>query len=146
MYETRFIQTHYADLFRFAPDSPSLSVTGREEKWISSTTLLENTSPNNTTTTGTPPLPPRTPEPKTNFVPTFALQTPGGRSPRSMKTASPQSGGSPLTALQFMRRAGDDSYGHHPLRPSTPTKAPAGVPPSRYTLSKTASRPSIWRP
>jgi len=126
---SKFIKDHFADLFRLMPDSPR--PVAQEEKWISSTTLLE--------TPETPPESPRTPEPKGPLLPSFSLSTPSGRSPRSLK--STPSSGSPLTPLQFMRRAEQD---HPGLRPISPSKPP--VLRARNTAVQTPSRSSIWRP
>ncbi|KAI0306919.1 hypothetical protein B0F90DRAFT_1683521 [Multifurca ochricompacta] len=110
---SKFIQTHFADMFRLFPE-PMPYLGSREEKWISSSALLEAPE------LITPPRAraPKTPEPGSGGVllPSFALSTPSGRSPQSIKTHS--SPGSPLTALQFLRRVDEDSF----LRPSTPTK------------------------
>ncbi|KAH7930014.1 hypothetical protein BV22DRAFT_1079617 [Leucogyrophana mollusca] len=134
---SKFIKGHFADLFRIMPpESPprygSPRFGSREEKWISSATLLEApeiiTSP-----------PPRTPEPKGPFVPSFTLSTPGGRSPHSVK--STPSSGSPLAPLQFMRRADMDPSA---LRPVTPSKPPTQRP--RSSVPSTPARHSLWRP
>jgi hypothetical protein len=129
----RFIKDHFADALRFLPDSPPRS-RPREDKWISSATLLE--APENSET---PPLSPATPEPTMPFIPTLSLLTPSGHSPRSLK--STPSTGSPLMPMQFMRRAdAENSY----LHPSTPSKSPG------HRLQKSApatpSRHAIWRP
>src|SRR6266702_6912400 len=98
-------------MFRLLPE-PMPHLGSREEKWISSSTLLEAPE------LITPPRPPRTPEPGSGGIslPSFALSTPSGRSPQSIQTHS--SPGSPLTALQFLRRV--DGEGGL-VRPSTPT-------------------------
>ncbi|KAH9973031.1 hypothetical protein BGW80DRAFT_1459355 [Lactifluus volemus] len=110
---SKFIQTHFADMFRLFPE-PMPYLGSREEKWISSSTLLEAPE-----LISTPPGTPQPPEPGSGDAsfPSFTLSTPSGRSPRSIQTHS--SPGSPLTALQFLRRVdGEDSF----LRPSTPSK------------------------
>ncbi|KAG5646454.1 hypothetical protein DXG03_003504 [Asterophora parasitica] len=136
---SKFIKDHFADSFRLLPESPPRPGAS-EEKWISSATLLEPPME-----TDSPPAPPRTPEPTMPFVPTFALSTPSGQSPRSMKSASnsPSAKGSPLTPLQFMRRADVDAF----LRPVTPSK-PASTLRPRVTTTQThtSNRNSIWRP
>jgi hypothetical protein len=127
----RFIRNHFADSFRMLSDAAP-NIGSREEKWISSNTLLEAAEI-------TPPRPPKTPEP--TGVPTFVFSTPGGRSPQSMKTSS--SPGSPLTPMQFMRRADRDAVG---VRPSTPTKA--GPIRQRHPLvntPKSLGQP-VWKP
>ncbi|KAF9563735.1 hypothetical protein CPC08DRAFT_705858 [Agrocybe pediades] len=131
---SKFIKEHFADSFRIAPlpDSPPRQ---REEKWISSSTLLEARAQ-------TPPRAPQTPEPTVPFLPSFSLMTPSGQSPRSMGS-SPSAKGSPLTPLQFMRRA-EPEYPSGILRPVTPSKPPRG----RISNANTPSAPrtSVWRP
>ncbi|KAF8165017.1 hypothetical protein B0H34DRAFT_793453 [Crassisporium funariophilum] len=129
---SKFIKNHFAESFRLAPESPPRYGV-QEEKWISSATLLE--APD----IGSPPPPPRTPEPKVPFMPSFSLMTPSGQSPHSLKS-SPSAKGSPLTPLQFIRRAEPD---HTLLRPVTPSKTPLR---SRATNTTTPSRASVWRP
>lgn len=122
---SRFIKDHFADAFRILPESPRLG--SREEKWISSATLsqaAESIALSN----------PKTPEVASSHLPSFALSTPSGTSPKSIKTVS--SPGSPLTPLQFLRRADRES----PVpRAETPTRPP------RNTAAKPA-RPPVWRP
>lgn len=130
----RFIKTHIADSFRILPESPP-PVRGQGEKWISSMTLLEAAElTSSTITTKAPPVPPRTPEPKFPFAPSFSLLTPSGQSPRSVGS-SPSTKGSPLTPLQFMRRADPESI---LLRPVTPTK--------QARVSNSQSPLRLWRP
>ena len=131
----RFIKDHFAESFQIVvPESPPRH-GGQEQKWISSTTLLEapeiKKSP--------PPPPPRTPDPTFPFMPSFSLMTPSGQSPRSLKS-SPSIHGSPLTPLQYIRRAEPDST---LLRPVTPSKTQLR---SRAINLHTPSRPSVWRP
>ncbi|KAG6837999.1 hypothetical protein H0H93_008393 [Arthromyces matolae] len=136
---SKFIRDHFADSFRLLPDSPPRLGTS-EEKWISSTTLLEAH-----TEVGSPPVPPRTPEPALPFIPSFSLSTPNGKSPRSLHSPnnSPSTKGSPLTPLQFIRRADMDNS----LRPGTPTK-PAATLHARGTIMQNhaTTRNLIWRP
>ncbi|KAH7916155.1 hypothetical protein BJ138DRAFT_1053407 [Hygrophoropsis aurantiaca] len=134
---SKFIKGHFADLFRIMPpESPprygSPRFGSREEKWISSATLLEAPE-----IIATPP--PRTPEPRGPFVPLFTLSTPSWNSPHSVKS-SPSSG-SPLAPLQFMRRADVDP---NTLRPVTPSKTPTQRP--RSSVPSTPARHSLWRP
>lgn len=129
----RFIHDHFADSFRLLQESPP-RYGMHEEKWISSATLLEAPA------FKSPPLPPRTPEPKVPFVPSFSLLTPSGQSPQSIRS-SPSTKGSPLTPLQFMRRAEPDSS---LLRPVTPSKAPQRNKNTNNT--HTPARNSVWRP
>ncbi|EIN10805.1 hypothetical protein PUNSTDRAFT_132875 [Punctularia strigosozonata HHB-11173 SS5] len=71
---SKFIKDHFADLFRVLPvESPPRA---REERWINAATLQQQP-----TRDGTPPAPPRTPEPKhrVSNLPTFALSTPSGQ-------------------------------------------------------------------
>ncbi|VDB90176.1 unnamed protein product [Peniophora sp. CBMAI 1063] len=129
---SKFIQNHFADSFRLLPEQTA-HIGSREEKWISSTTLLEAQEPNLT-----PPRAPKTPEP--NGVPSFVFQTPGAKSPHSLKSSP--SPGSPLTPLQFMRRAD-----HEGARPGTPSKAPV----VRQRLHSTLGTPRpaqapVWKP
>lgn len=128
----RFINNHIADSFRMLPESPSRARV-QDEKWISSTTLLEAAEISDSTTKP-PPMPPRTPEPKFPFVPSFSLLTPSGQSPRSIGS-SPSTKSSPLTPLQFMRRAGPEST---LLRPVTPTK--------QTRINNPQSPLRLWRP
>ncbi|OJA09936.1 hypothetical protein AZE42_04892 [Rhizopogon vesiculosus] len=130
---SKFIKDHFADMFRIIPpDSPpkfgSPRFGSREEKWISSATLLE--APELVTTP-----PPRTPEPRGPFLPSFTISTPGAHSPHSVK--STPSSGSPLAPLQFMRRADPDA-----LRPVTPSKPHQ----PRTSIPSTPARHNLWRP
>lgn len=131
----RFIKDHFADSFRLIPESPPRP-GAPEEKWISSATLLEAPE------TDIPPASPRTPEPKMPFVPSFSLSTPSGQSPHSMKSNSPSVRGSPLTPLQFIRRADVDAM----LRPVTPSKPPTLRARNPATHVHTPARNSVWRP
>ncbi|KAF9008745.1 hypothetical protein BDQ17DRAFT_1348855 [Cyathus striatus] len=129
---SKFIREHFADSFRILSESPPRA-GAQVEKWISSATLLESAE-------GYEPFPPpRTPEPTFPFVPTFALSTPSNRSPHSLRS-SPSTKGSPLTPLQFMRRAELDAS---VLRPATPSKSPLH---NRNAPVNISTRQSIWRP
>ncbi|KAJ7047629.1 hypothetical protein C8F04DRAFT_1059531 [Mycena alexandri] len=131
---SKFIKDHFADSFRLFSDSPPRPGVGGEAKWISSATLLEAAEPE------TPPRSPRTPEPH-GSVPSFSLLTPTGNSPHSLKS-SPSNKGSPLTPLQFMRRAEPDAV---PLLAS-PSK-PSSHHRTRTTSTiHTPARNSVWRP
>ncbi|KAG1753785.1 uncharacterized protein EDB91DRAFT_1099814 [Suillus paluster] len=130
---SKFIKDHFADIFRIIPpESPpkfgSPRFGSREEKWISSATLLE--APEIVTTP-----PPRTPEPRGPFLPSFTISTPGARSPQSVK--STPSSGSPLAPLQFMRRADPEA-----IRPVTPSKPHR----PRTSIPNTPARHNLWRP
>lgn len=130
----RFIKDHFAESFQIAvPESPPRH-GGQEKRWISSATLLEAPEIEDSAS----PVPPRTPEP-TFPMPSFSLMTPSGHSPRSLKS-SPSIHGSPLTPLQYIRRAEPDNT---LLRPVTPSKTPLR---SRAINLHTPSRPSVWRP
>ncbi|TFY72092.1 hypothetical protein EVG20_g897 [Dentipellis fragilis] len=131
---SKFIKTHFADMFRLLPVDTIPAFGSREEKWINSTTLLE--APEIITT---PPRPPHTPEPKGPPMPSFMLSSPSGRSPQSIKSTS--SPGSPLTPLQFMRRADPEGPG---LRPVTPSKSPAFR--QRGPIPQTPNRAPVWKP
>ncbi|KAJ3532174.1 hypothetical protein NM688_g7460 [Phlebia brevispora] len=122
---SKFIKEHFADAFRLLPDSP-VRAKGSEEKWISSATLTQAIQVREA---NTPLSPPRTPEPRSP-IPSFAILTP---SPRSV-----ESSGSPLRAIQFIRRADRDSP---VFRPDTPTRAPRSLGSSLNT-----PRPPVWRP
>jgi len=128
---SKFIKDHFAESFQIAvPESPRHG--GQEQRWISSATLLEAPELENFP----PPPPPRTPDP-TFAMPSFSLMTPSGQSPRSLKS-SPSIHGSPLTPLQYIRRAEPDNA---LLRPVTPSKTSL-----RSRPIHTPSRPSVWRP
>ncbi|KAJ7179376.1 hypothetical protein C8R46DRAFT_1073575 [Mycena filopes] len=131
---SKFIKDHFADSFRLFSDSPPRPGVGGEAKWISSATLLEAAEPE------TPPRSPRTPEPH-GLVPSFSLSTPTGNSPHSIKS-SPSTKGSPLTPLQFMRRAEPDAV---PLLAS-PSKPSSSNHRRTRTTSTTPARNSVWRP
>ncbi|KAI6047096.1 hypothetical protein EDC04DRAFT_2886920 [Pisolithus marmoratus] len=133
---SKFIKDHFADVFRIMPpESPSRLGSprfgSREERWISSATLLE--APEIITS------PPRTPEPCCNPIPSFILSTPSGNSPHSVK--STPSSGSPLAPLQFLRRAAPDASS---IRPVTPSKPPSHR--SRSSIPNTPARRTAWRP
>ncbi|KAI9467273.1 hypothetical protein BJY52DRAFT_59540 [Lactarius psammicola] len=138
---SKFIQTHFADMFRLLPE-PMPYLGSREEKWISSSTLLEAPE------LITPPRPPRTPEPGSGGIslPSFALSTPSGRSPQSIQTHS--SPGSPLMPLQFLRRV--DGEGGL-IRPSTPTTKGSllrdhGRSPLPFAPMRSPNRVPVWKP
>ncbi|GJE84717.1 hypothetical protein PsYK624_007930 [Phanerochaete sordida] len=127
---SKFIKEHFADAFRLVPDSPRRPVPSAEEKWISSATLQQQSIQE---ILNTPPSHPRTPEPSSSYIPSFALSTPG-TSPKSTKSSSP---GSPLQPIQFIRRADRDSP---LLRADTPTRPP------RPTSVANTPKPPVWRP
>ncbi|PIL36723.1 transporter [Ganoderma sinense ZZ0214-1] len=134
---SRFIKDHFADAFRLlsVPENTPPRMGSKEEKWISSSTLGQAAE------IISPPRPPKTPEPKDPYLPSFALSTPSGRSPQSLKTSP--SPGSPLHALQFIRRAemADLSY-----RPETPTRTTrSGTSSVLNTPSRHFPQP-VWRP
>ena len=137
----RFIQAHFADMFRLLPE-PMPYVGSREEKWISSSTLLEAPE-----LISTPARDNETPEPSSGgmLFPSFALSTPSGKSPQSIKTHS--SPGSPLTALQFLRRAdGEESFlrSATPFRSSTPrSSGRTSLPPGSV---RSPNRAPVWKP
>ncbi|KAJ6599331.1 hypothetical protein DFH09DRAFT_1130762 [Mycena vulgaris] len=130
---SKFIKDHFADSFRLFPDSPPRPGAG-EAKWISSATLLEAAEPE------TPPRSPCTPEPHGSSLPSFSLLTPSGNSPHSLKS-SPSNKGSPLTPLQFIRRADPDAVPLHSASPSKPTAHLRA-----RTTSSTPARNTVWRP
>ncbi|KAJ7068033.1 hypothetical protein C8F01DRAFT_1116622 [Mycena amicta] len=128
---SKFIQDHFADSFRLFADSPPRPGASAP-KWISSTTLLEDAE------TETPPQSPRTPEP--HVLPTFSLMTPSANSPQSLRS-TPSTKGSPLTPLQFMRRAEPDAA---PLPTASPSKSHIRT--RTTSTSTTPARNLIWRP
>ncbi|KAF8506020.1 hypothetical protein F5888DRAFT_1604221 [Russula emetica] len=137
---SKFIQTHFADMFRLLPE-PMPYLASREEKWISSSTLLEAPE-----LISTPARDNETPEPSSGVLfPSFALSTPSGKSPQSIKTHS--SPGSPLTALQFLRRVdGEDSFLRTatPFRSSTPrSSGRTSLPPGSV---RSPNRAPVWKP
>lgn len=136
----RFIKDHFADSFRIVPGPESPPRPGSQnERWISSATLLEARE------SISPPRAPLTPEPNPTFLPSFSLVTPSGHSPKSFKSLSPPSlrGSSPLTPLQFMRRAepGPDMTLLQPA--ATPSKSSLR---GRISNANTPSHNSVWRP
>lgn len=133
MYD-RFIKDHFADAFRLLPDSSPPRMGTREEKWITSASLAQAVEHL------TPPRPPRTPEPKEGYIPSFAISTPNGTSPKSLH-GSP-SPGSPLHALQFIRRAEREAPSY---RPETPTRSSRSTGVSSV-LSTPSGRQPAWRP
>ncbi|KAI0786409.1 hypothetical protein C8Q75DRAFT_771636 [Abortiporus biennis] len=138
---SKFIKDHFADAFRLLPESPPRARV-REEKWISSATLSQAMEEMEKSEADTSYEPPRTPEPLSPFIPSLALSTPSGRSPRSIKS-SPSVNGSPLTALQFIRRADRESPS---LRPETPTKSTRSVASSIMSTTPASLRQPVWRP
>ncbi|KAI9001150.1 hypothetical protein BD414DRAFT_404342 [Trametes punicea] len=129
---SKFIKDHFADAFRLLPDASPPRMGTREEKWISSASLTQAAE------NMAPPLPPRTPEPKEGKIPSFALSTPNGTSPKSIQ-GSP-SPGSPLHPLQFIRRADRDPVSY---RPETPTRSSrTGI----TSVLHTPIRQPAWRP
>ncbi|KAI0721923.1 hypothetical protein C8T65DRAFT_629665 [Cerioporus squamosus] len=132
---SRFIQDHFADAFRLIPDASPPRMGAREEKWISSTTLGQAGE------AFSPMAPPKTPEPKSPYLPSFALSTPNGTSPQSLKTSP--SPGSPLHALQFIRRADMEGLSY---RPETPTRSTrSGASSVLNTPARHHPQPA-WRP
>ncbi|OJT07346.1 hypothetical protein TRAPUB_1812 [Trametes pubescens] len=131
---SKFIKDHFADAFRLLPDSSPPRMGTREEKWITSASLAQAVEHL------TPPRPPRTPEPKEGYIPSFAISTPNGTSPKSLH-GSP-SPGSPLHALQFIRRAERDTPSY---RPETPTRSSRSTGVSSV-LSSPSGRQPAWRP
>ncbi|KAI0366385.1 hypothetical protein BV20DRAFT_652811 [Pilatotrama ljubarskyi] len=129
---SKFIKDHFADAFRLLPDASPPRMGAREEKWISSASLAQAVEHL------TPPRPPQTPEPKEGYIPSFALSTPNGTSPKSLK-GSP-SPGSPLHALQFIRRAERDPPSY---RPETPTRSSRS---GMTSVLNTPARQPAWRP
>ncbi|KAF8665600.1 hypothetical protein AX16_000057 [Volvariella volvacea WC 439] len=134
---SKFIRDHFAESFRLVPESPQ---SGTEEKWISAMTLLEQAEAEAEQEGDTVPEPPRTPEPKSGFVPSFTLSSPNGRSPGSITSNPTTPKGSPLAPIQFMRRADPELL----LRPGTPTKPPLTR--SRSPAPAGPARNSVWRP
>ena len=136
----RFIKNHFADLFRIIPESPErLGI--KEQRWLSASTLRRDSETSFTR------IPPGTPESLPPSLPSFALSTPEGTRASTVHTPSPNA--SPLTPLQFIRRAGLDqtelsltlSTNMNKSKPNTPP------PPLRTRRSTTNSHSKvIWRP
>ncbi|KAF8631269.1 hypothetical protein AX15_002595 [Amanita polypyramis BW_CC] len=138
-----FIKDHIAEGPRIIPDTevPPNKVESKE-KWISSATLLESENKENQPQGLIPPKPPRTPEPSSGAsIPSFAITTPTGRSPQSLSSSSKS--GSPLTPMQFIRRADYDSSTGRPVTPSKPPSRARNAPP---TPSQSYSKQGVWRP
>ncbi|KAI0751307.1 hypothetical protein C8Q80DRAFT_1099389 [Daedaleopsis nitida] len=132
---SKFIKSHFADAFRLLPEMSPPRMGAREEKWISSTSLAQASE------TISPPAPPKTPEPMSPYLPSFALSTPNGTSPQSLKgSASP---GSPLHALQFIRRADMDNLTY---RPETPTRSTRSGTSSVLSTPARHQHQPVWRP
>ncbi|KIP09886.1 hypothetical protein PHLGIDRAFT_296788 [Phlebiopsis gigantea 11061_1 CR5-6] len=127
---SKFIKEHFADAFRVLPESPP-RMGAREEKWISSATLQQSSIQE----VLSPPLHPSTPEPHGSHIPSFALSTPTGTSPKSIKSSSP---GSPLQPIQFIRRADRES-------PMLRTDTPTGTRPISVAHNPKHPHPA-WRP
>lgn len=130
---SKFIKNHFVNLYRLMPEPATVQKPPQEEKWISSATLLQAGE----TAVEEGWKPPKTPEPRTPHMPSFSLSTPNGTSPRSI----PSSGGSPLTPLQFMRRAEE----HLVLPPATPGRSPSRMKKTAPSVPSTPARP-VWRP
>ncbi|KAM6495594.1 hypothetical protein JOM56_008300 [Amanita muscaria] len=139
-----FITDHFADSFRIMGDSDALPIKGdTKEKWINAATLLESDEKENDSQGLVPPKPPSTPEPKLSpGIPSFAITTPTGRSPQSISSPSTKSG-SPLTPMQFIRRADFDLATGRPVTPSRPPTRARNAPP---TPSHSTNKHGVWRP
>jgi hypothetical protein len=131
----RFIKEHFADQFRLLPEAlpRHQSIVDGQDKWINSTALKEASA--------SPPRSVKTPEPAPH-LPLFALSTPSNKAIRSAQsTPHSRSPGSPLTALQFMRRA--EMVASANGRPTTPTKNPVS---KVKTGAPRTPALSTWRP
>ncbi|CAK5262959.1 unnamed protein product [Mycena citricolor] len=150
---SKFIKDHFADSFRLMSENDSPPRGSAEPKWISSATLLEEESFSAPTAVANtyhanPYTPPRTPEPR-HGVPKFQLVTPEGKNPQSITSSPGSKNGSPLTPLQFIRRADPtlSSTGlAFPARPGTPSKPMSHASMRTRTMSNTPVRNSVWRP
>ncbi|KDQ20724.1 hypothetical protein BOTBODRAFT_50789 [Botryobasidium botryosum FD-172 SS1] len=148
---SKFIKDHFAHLFRIMPPgSPPNVNASREERWISSSTLLETPEPPTITATPSadePPYrPPSTPEPKN--------RPQGGRSshlsPHSLSPTVPfllpRSPVSPLAPLQFIRRADVAEL----TRPSSPLAGRSAQRTARLSpappIRNGPPRSPSWRP
>ncbi|KAG8984242.1 hypothetical protein FRB94_000343 [Tulasnella sp. JGI-2019a] len=138
---SKFLKGHY-EAFRIQPPPmiPGSPPREEEERWISSASLLaaEGSSPSiSLAEEDSPPKPPVTPEPRRGSRASLTPHDPsqylpgrsspltksilGSHSPLYSTTgSSPHASGSPLTPLQFLRRA-DDAHPPLPPRPTTPT-------------------------
>ncbi|THH10070.1 hypothetical protein EW145_g1570 [Phellinidium pouzarii] len=96
---SKFIKDHFADLFRLIPESPPRP--GSRERWINASTLR-----NSGEAVSVSARSPGSPDSLGPSLPSFALSTPDGSQTQTMQPNSP---GSPLKPLQFMRRADADS-------------------------------------
>jgi hypothetical protein len=143
----KFLRDHFAHLSDQILEPPQLGSI--EEKWISSRTvsIAKDSHPTELPELPQPNGPPRTPEPKARG-PTVILHTPSGASPHSLNSGG--SPGSPLTPLQFIRKAEDS-----PKRTPTSKRAAEDSPKntttplphrlSKSTNARTPARGSQWR-
>ncbi|QRV73026.1 hypothetical protein RhiJN_01040 [Ceratobasidium sp. AG-Ba] len=138
---SKFIKDHFAHLFRLLPVTTPPHVPQDEgPRWISSTTLQEDNE-------DTPTKPPRqfipkptTPEPRrapsrASPSPVPSFRTPTGISPQGGTSSSHSS---PLTPIQFMRRADDAGPRARPTSPLSRTVRGRGQ-------SNGLSRPLVWK-
>ncbi|KAG9092649.1 hypothetical protein FS749_015541 [Ceratobasidium sp. UAMH 11750] len=139
---SKFIKDHFADLFRLLPIAATPPHTAQHEgpRWISSATLQEDAE-------STPTKPPRqnspkpvTPEPRrapsrASPSPGISFHTPTGLSPHAGTSSSHSS---PLTPIQFMRRADDSGPRARPTSPLSRTVRGRGQ-------SNGPSRPLVWK-
>ncbi|KAI5125054.1 hypothetical protein M0805_007477 [Coniferiporia weirii] len=137
---SRFIKDHFADLFRLIPESPPRP--GSRERWINASTLRNSGEDGSISTRS-----PGSPDSLGPSLPSFALSTPDGTQVQAMQSQSPKS--SPLTPLQFMRRADADlselSLSSVALStgPNGPSKS-SSIRPRGATSS--APTKTVWRP
>lgn len=130
----RFIQEHFSDSFRLSETTPPRP-GAQSPNWINAASVLEN---NEISEVPELPEPPQTPDHKPAFLPSFSISTPGGDSPRSLKSST--SSGSPLVGLQYTRRI--DRQTPSVMSPVvSPTKSRP-----RNSLSGTPARTHVWRP
>ncbi|KZP00049.1 hypothetical protein CALVIDRAFT_320433 [Calocera viscosa TUFC12733] len=137
---SKFIKSHFADLFRILPPGPLTPPMQAKEPWINSATLLKAAgSP--LQAAGSPLASPSA------LSPTFSdAKTPspaahaGDMSTSSVFSFTSSSPGSPLASIQFLRKADDlrRSTQSPPLRGSTSKPAKA--------QGKATPRTPVWRP
>ncbi|KAG8735082.1 hypothetical protein FRC12_018228 [Ceratobasidium sp. 428] len=139
---SKFIKDHFAHLFRLLPIASTPPHISQHEgpRWISSATLQEDTESTPTKPSRQNSPKPVTPEPRrapsrASPSPGISFHTPTGISPHA-GTGSAHS--SPLTPIQFMRRADDSGPRARPTSPLSRTVRGRGQ-------LNGPSRPLAWK-
>ncbi|KAG8687608.1 hypothetical protein FRC09_013393 [Ceratobasidium sp. 395] len=139
---SKFIKDHFAHLFRLLPITSTPPHISQHEgpRWISSATLQEDTENTPTKPSRQNSPKPVTPEPRrapsrASPSPGISFHTPTGISPHA-GTGSAHS--SPLTPIQFMRRADDSGPRARPTSPLSRTVRGRGQ-------LNGPSRPLAWK-